>query len=186
MGEPKTPPPAKLVASVIFSGLPSGGGRELLDEAVSLLEGEYGPSDCRSPVMPFDFTDYYGGEMGENLHRQFVSFERLVERDRLADVKLFTNEIERKFLDERGCRRVNIDPGLLCPESLVLASCKNFSQRIYLGRGVFAEVTLIYREKTFRSLPWTFPDYDSAAVKSVLSGIRSLLMKDLRARRAII
>ena len=54
---------------------------------------------------------------------------------------------------------MNIDPGYLTLFQLVLASAKPFSHRIYLDRGIWAEVTLLFRDGTFETLPWTYPDY---------------------------
>jgi hypothetical protein len=180
MAEPKTPPPAKLIVSIIFPMNPDEKESNLLESVVCILREKFGEIDFRSEIMPFNYTKYYEKEMGENLHRQFISFSKLVQRDELRDIKLWTNEIENKFKDENGRRRVNIDPGLLGLENLVLASCKNFGQRIYLGKGVFAEVTLIYRKKSFISLPWTFPDYNSLQVKEILMKMRNILYSSVK------
>ena len=56
-------------------------------------------------------------------------------------------------------RRVNIDPGYITPAKLVLATTKDYSHRIYLGKGIYAEVTLIYSQKKYRILDWTYPDF---------------------------
>ncbi|MEO0127010.1 MAG: DUF4416 family protein [candidate division WOR-3 bacterium] len=113
----------------------------------------------KSEVIPFIHTTYYNKEMGENLLRQWVLFEKLIYPDLLVDLKHKSNEIENKFLSGNGGRMINIDPGLISLSNIILASTKNYSHRIYLGKGIYAEVTLIYKDHQFRPLEWTYPDY---------------------------
>lgn len=179
MSEPKKPRPAKLVVSIIFRE-GEGGDASRLQSAVSRLEEKYGPADYRSLVLLFDYTGYYEREMGESLKRQLVSFKRLVEQGSLVEIKLHTGEMEKTLSDVEGLRTVNIDPGLLCPENFVLATGKNNAHRIYLGRGIFAEITLMYRDGKYRAMPWTYPDYASGEVQAILAEMRKLLMEQLR------
>lgn len=73
---------------------------------------------------------------------------------------------------EGWARPVNIDPGYVALDKVVLASAKNFAHRLYIGDGIYAEVTLSYRRArraggrgkargagVWTPLPWTFPDY---------------------------
>ena len=74
-----------------------------------------------------------------------------------------------------GSRRVNLDPGLITLERLVLASGKNFTHRVYLGQGIWADLTMIYNKKTgWVVLPWTFPDYATEDMKRRLTELRAL------------
>ena len=57
---------------------------------------------------------------------------------------------------------MNIDPGYLTQAKLVLASTKDHAHRIYLDRGIFAEVTLFYKDRHWQHRDWTFPDYRRA------------------------
>ena len=182
MSEPQTPLPAKLLASIIFRNEENKGEKDLFAKVRDLLVREFGPLDYQSPQMQFQHTPYYASEMGVSLQRCFVAFHQLMDRDRLADIKLFTNRIEKQLLDHRGGRRVNIDPGLLSLENLVLATGKNFTHRIYLRHGIFAEVTMIFQKGKFVTLPWTYPDYASEEIIAVLAHIRTLLGADLRNR----
>ena len=127
--------------------------------------------------MPFDMTHYYDEEMGTPLSRQFVSFAESICPDELAAAKVKTNEIEADISSSSGSRRraINLDPGYLTPASLILASCKNFSHRIYLDRGVWAEVTLIYRAGNWEPLSWTFPDFASGRYDDFLTNARTFL-----------
>ncbi|MBI5236456.1 MAG: DUF4416 family protein [Deltaproteobacteria bacterium] len=161
-------------------------GEVSLFKAVLLgLIERLGPVDILSPVLAFDHTDYYEKEFGKALKRRLASFERLIRPDELADVKIFTNGLERSdFCTEDGKRRVNIDPGFMALEKFVLASCKNFSHRIYIGQGVYAELTLMYEGSDFVFLPWTYPDYKDERTQAILRRIRKRHAFDVLAARA--
>ena len=111
-----------------------------------------------SETLPFEFTAYYTPEMGPNLLRKFVAFKKLISPERLAAAKIFTNRLEKTYT-QKGKRRINLDPGILTLAKVILASTKDFSHRIYLNSGVYAEVTLLFRKGRFEALPWTYPDY---------------------------
>ena len=131
--------------------------------------------------MPFDYTDYYTEEMGEKLLRKLISFEKLVEPLELIETKIFTNSLEEKFLHaENQGRQINLDPGYITAAKLVLASTKDHVHRIYLGRGIYAEVTLKREGKTFRSWLWTYPDYGSDGHIAIFNEIRRMYMAQLR------
>jgi len=166
----QTPPPAKLVCS-IFSQQEG-----LINRVVDALHGTYGNTDFKSPVIPFDITSYYEPEFGSSLKRIFISFAELVSQDALVDIKYVTNKLEQEFSLEAK-RQANIDPGILTAERLVLATGKNFTHRIYLGRGVFADLTLIYKKDSFMTLPWTYPDYASKEVIVFWNNVRKAYLK---------
>jgi len=136
---------------------------DLLDRAAKHVARVFGPTDLLSDTWDFDYTDYYTAEMGPDLKRRFVCLEELMYPDRLVEFKRQANELEARICDECGVdhehRPVNLDPGYLSSANLVLASTKDYSHRIYLGRGVYAEVTLLYERGSWRTLPWTYPDY---------------------------
>ncbi len=169
----KVPPKAKLIFSV-FSRR-----EELLERTRLILEDLYGPCDFLGPLMPFDYTSYYEPEFGTGLVRQFIGMKNLVEQDALVEVKCQTQEIEVDF-SKGGNRTVNIDPGILTAERLVLATGKNFTHRIYLGKGVFADLTLVFRRGTFAALPWTYPDYASEEAISLWNEVRGSYLVHLR------
>jgi hypothetical protein len=113
---------------------------------------------------PFAFTetDYYTASMGEGLKKQFLAFERLIDSSALAGIKHETNDWEAEYaaLGRHAEQRpLNLDPGYLTPAKLVLASTKDHAHRIYLREGIFAEVTLVYRQRKWQPLEWTYPDY---------------------------
>lgn len=143
-----------------------------------VLEREFGPIDAVTEPFPFDYTDYYVPEMGEGIERFFISFSNLVQPDSLSSIKERTNEIEKEWMVD-GKRSINLDPGLLSDASVILATTKNRAHRIAIGRSLYAELTLIYQNRRFESFPWTYADYRSEKVESVLYGFRKRY-KELR------
>jgi len=156
----------KLVIAILISAA----GRK--DELLSHLSDRWGPVDFASDPFPFTFTHYYDAEMGPPIDRFFISFERLVDPAILARTKQETNGIEDLFR-EKGGRKVNLDPGLLSLPRFVLATTKENAHRIPLADGIYAEITLLYGKGSFRPLPWTYPDFRSEPVLSILNKIRA-------------
>ncbi len=165
MGTPARPKPVKLIAGLLASG------EGLLVRAKEALAAMYGPIDLESAPVPFTFTEYYNEEMGESIIRQYVSFEKLIAPQEIADIKLRTNALEREFA-AAGKRKVNIDPGYLDLSKMVLATTKDATYRIYLGNGIYAQSTICYRDKTFEPWPWTYPDYKSVHAIGFFNQVR--------------
>lgn len=163
----------KLVVGMI------SGPTTLFDAAQRELVARFGPLDYESALMPWEFTDYYFRELGENLWRKFTAFQRLIDPLRLAEVKLFTNSLEGRF-SEGGKRKINLDPGYLDSAKLVLATTKNRDHRIYIGQGIFAEMTLYFRGKTFRAWEWTYPDYATPEYIAIFNEIRALYREQMK------
>ncbi len=176
MSRPVRPNPAMLVVGILTAR------RDRFPAVAARLAERFGPVDLVGPWWPFDFTDYYEAEMGAPLHRRMMAFRRLTAQSRLAEIKLATNAIEADFLDGAGGRSVNIDPGHLLAERFVLASGKNFTHRIYVGRGIYADLTLVYRKGAFHSLPWTYPDYAGDRIQSFLQRARDRYREAIRRR----
>ncbi|MGQ9626282.1 MAG: DUF4416 family protein [Anaerolineae bacterium] len=173
MGRAKEPLPVKLIAS-LFSA-----EEELIEKAKEAMVEHFGPADYESELLPFDHTDYYAPEFGEGLVRRFLAFAKLVDPRELAGIKIWTNELEMKFAEGEK-RRVNIDPGYVSQSKLVLATTKDHSHRIYLGQGIYAEVTLRFYKGSFRPWEWTYPDYASPAYISIFNRIREAYRKQLK------
>jgi hypothetical protein len=173
MGSRGIPKPVKLIMSLITSD------DHLFNEVAEVLTSRYGEVDFESEVLSFDFTDYYTKEMGDRLCRRFCTFRLLIPRDVLVRIKGETNEIEGQFAVE-GKRRINIDPGYICAEHLILATTKGYAHRPYLGEGIYADLTLIYRAGEFRPLAWTYPDYASPDIREVMQGIRKRYLQALK------
>jgi hypothetical protein len=157
---------------------------EVLGEVEEILAVRLGRVDWRSPPLMFDRTRYYEKEMGWPLHRRFFAFERLISPEFLVDIKLATHDIEVDYTDS-GRRTVNIDPGYLCAERLVLATGKNYIHRIYLGKGVYADLTLVFSRGSFKILNWTYPDYAAPEMIGYFNELRSRYMTQLRASRVV-
>lgn len=146
------------------------------------LEEKFGAVDIISPWFPFNFTGYYTSEMGFPLFRRLLVFKRLVSQDSLVEIKLLTNEMEKSNIRDKK-RQVNIDPGYVSHERFVLATGKNFTHRIYLGEGIFADLTLIYTRGSFQALPWTYPDYKDPGMLGFLETVRSKYIVDLKRKK---
>ncbi len=177
MGVAREPAPVSLIAGLLV------GDEALLPPARAELADLLGPIDDVSEVWPFGNTHYYEDELGGAVWRQFVSFADPFAMDRLAEVKLATNALEVRIAERCGRsadrRPVNIDPGYVTLSSLVLATTKERAHRIYLGRGIFAEVTLGFERGGWQSWPWTYPDYAAATYHGFLTQVR----ERLKARR---
>jgi hypothetical protein len=145
-----------------------GSDASALEAALSGLDRRWGPREFLSPPLPFDKTSYYDAEMGGPLSRVLWMSGRLFDRGDLAGIKIETNAIEASLSRRDGTRRVNIDPGFLTAENFILATTKNYSHRVYLGRGIFGDLTLVYSSGEYRPLKWTYPDYAGDEIRNIL------------------
>jgi hypothetical protein len=173
MSIPGLPDPARLVIG-IFTGR-----RDLLVPVAVDLMDRFGTVNLVSRWFDFDYTRYYDAEFGSSLSRRMFSFQKMIRQDELAGIKRITNDIELKY-SHQGKREVNIDPGYLLRERLVLATGKNFAHRIYIGDGIYADLTLLYYDKAFQKLPWTYPDYADSTMQSFLIQVRNRYVFDLK------
>jgi len=174
MGQPSIPKKAALVVSVIYQKTP------VRDEALRMLSEAFGAGATHPDVMAFDKTEYYSIEMGAPLYRVLWIAGALFGRHRLPAIKLATNEIEKRLARRGGARRVNLDPGLLSAENFVLATTKNFTHRVYLRKGIYADLTLVYRKGEYTPLEWTYPDYASVEIRNVLKTWRNTYIRKAR------
>lgn len=140
------------------------------------IEERYGPLSARSPFYLFSrFSPYYDQEMGGSVWKYFVALQDLMPADRLVEVKQFAERLQEESMGQTPAapgRTVNLDPGYVTPWQVVLSTVKNRSHRIYLGGGVYAELTLLYHRKRFEPLPWTYPDYRQPLVLEFFQQIR--------------
>jgi hypothetical protein len=175
MGQARDPQPVKAFVGVLTSRL------SLLPRIDGLLSERLGPIDVESETLDFDYTSYYEKEMGPGLKRRFLGFGRLVAPEALVEMKLFTNDLERA-LSEEGRRPVNLDPGYLTAARVVLASTKDYAHRIYLGRGIYGEITLLYQDRGFQALPWTYPDYRSPSYHEFFRRLRRIYLAQIASK----
>jgi len=173
MSQPETSDDVKLIMS-LFSP-----EKELVISVMDQLPDIYGETDWISPEVFFDRTRYYEKEMGWPLYRRFLSFKNLIPPEMLVDIKLKTNGIEKTYLNGPK-RRINIDPGYISLERLVLATGKNYIHRIYLREGIYADLTLVFKRGGFVPLDWTYPDYADQKMIDCFNTIRSQYLEQLR------
>ena len=138
-----------------------------LDKLGLTIHSEWAPSF--NPLK-----DYYEKEMGAGLWREIWVCLGPVARERLIGLKNWALELEGKSASG-GKRSLNIDPGLILPEQLVLATTKPYSHRIYVQDGVFIELCYRYENKSYQFLPWTYPDYQDSEKIEFFNSLRSLL-----------
>jgi hypothetical protein len=177
MWELQEPKPVKLIVGILASD------ERCLAAARDAVSAAFGPADLISEAWTFDQTTYYVDQMGPKVLRQFVSIGELVHPGVLAEVKHRTNAIEQELAKTLAApypRPVNLDPGVIEPSKLILASTKNFAHRIYIGRQMYAEVTLVFDKGQWRTLPYTFPDYYRPEYHEFLSLVRARLVEQLR------
>lgn len=154
-----------------------------LQWAQERASSEFGPSVNTSDAFPFHQTDYYSSSMGEDLKKQFLAFEDLIDPGQIRQIKRMTNEWEFEYAqqaDHDEERPLNLDPGYLSEAKLVLASTKDHAHRIYLDDGIYAEVTLHYQGGGWQKLPWTYPDYQEAGYQEFFLCCRKSLREQRR------
>lgn len=177
MGNIKKHPKVKLIVGMIARD------ETLFEKAKMKLEEKYSETDYESKVMDFNKTDYYRDEMGENLKRKFVAFSKLVLPEDLVEIKREANAIEKSGAFFKNGRRINLDPGYVSLAKLVLASTKDYSHRVYLSKGIFAEVTLMYFNGKFNAKEWTYPDYATEEYKKIFGEIREIYKRQLKSKK---
>ena len=180
MWDLKEPKPVKLIVGILAYD------QQCLHAAIETIENKFGNIDFTSNVWPFTQTDYYKDQTGPRILRQFVSIERLIDPDKLAKIKRKTNKLEQKLAKSLALpvpRPVNLDPGIIEPSKLVLATTKNYSHRIYIGKKMYAEVTLIYDKGTWCSMEHTYPDYRQQCYHDFFTKIRTKLLEQLKSTR---
>lgn len=173
MSNPSAAEDVKLISS-LFSSQAS-----LIDRVIIEMEGLFGHTDWISPTLFFDRTKYYEKEMGWPLHRRFVSFKTLVRPQDIVEIKRKTNILEKKESQD-GKRKINIDPGYVALERLVLATGKNYTHRIYLSEGIYADLTLIFQKGSFSPLAWTYRDYSDSKIIGYFNAVREKYKRQIR------
>lgn len=158
-------PKVKCIIGIIYS-LGSD-----LNGCIKHLKKVFGQYDLLSPEYDFNITNYYEKEMGGDLKRSFISFDRLIDADKLAEIKRLSNIIEMDYA-EQDDRSINLDPGYLDMDKFVLASAKYGRQKIYLTKGIYADPTLYFFKKEFHPYEWSFPDFSSGIYNDFFMTVR--------------
>lgn len=175
MAEPTFPSPVKLFTGILFH---HDTDLQTIREAFT---EHYGSPDLETGPFPFKNTVYYS-EIGTDLKKYFFSFDELIDRESIAEIKNFSNRLEKK-MSKGSQRQVNIDPGYLTLSNVFLASCKDYYHRVYIGKGVFLENEYRYTDKNFRFWPWTYPDYQQKSYLDFFLQLRSLYHRQLKERK---
>lgn len=167
------PIPVKLFCGALYSH------EQLLKKSQTLLTKKYGAIDFQGEQFSFDISEYYRPEMGWPIYRLFWSFERLIIPNEIARIKIECNGIEDQLAVD-GNRKVNLDPGYLDYDKIVLASAKYNGQKIYLDYGIYADLTLHYEKGNYYPYPWSFPDFKNGEYNRTFLRIRELYKAQLK------
>ena len=165
----KTCPKVKLFFALMYKN------KRVFGKAIKELKHNFGEFDTKSAAYSFDFTDYYKKEMGANLKKIVFSSKKLIQRERLPSIKIKTNMIEQK-LARNGKRMINIDPGYLTDHNMILASAKELPHRAYIGKGIFADIQLRFRNGKFEPFSHTFKDYRQKEILDYFFNLRKVYL----------
>lgn len=173
MGQYKVPAKVKLIIGLLGADL------EILKTARARLLEKFGAEEEVLEPIPFTWTNYYAREVGDTPLRSFVSYEGMIDRQEMVEIKRFTNELEIE-LSRDGLRPVNLDPGYLTMGQFFLATTKDQRQRVYIRDGIFVEPTLFFQDGKFQPFDWTYPDYRSQEYHAYLLAAREKLAYQMR------
>jgi hypothetical protein len=171
--------PVKLICGIISSQ------ERYFKKAEEYLAQLYGPVDHQSPLFEFDYTDYYEKQMGKNLKRKFLSFEKIFPAEKISEIKVRTNELEEEIRLEfkANLRIVNLDPGYLTASALIMATAKDFAHRVPLQRGIYAHLELLFSKKGMKVLDWTYPDFKTSGYQRFFEEVRKIYLEQLKIKR---
>lgn len=190
MAQSKPAPQVKYIIAVLYSN------ETALLSVLPILEQRLGKIDYQSPPYPFDQTDYYQDEMGDNLQRVLIAFEPLRSPEELVAAKLWCNELEASLSVSplpsvgegvRGLqsrRTINLDIGYLDHNKIVLASVKGLGQKIYLSQGIYADLVARYGHGRYQPFEWTFPDFKAGRYDADLAQLRQIYLHQMKAQRS--
>lgn len=172
MGAIKEPAKVKIIVGILAKDAAA------VENVRATLREKFGEEDFNLPPFPFTFTNYYKEEIGETPVRAFFSYEQLVDRTEIVDIKLWTNDVELQIAEAArtpGLRPVNLDPGYMTLGQFFLATTKDQRQRVYMQRGIFVEPTLYFQDGHFHHFDWTYRDYQSEPYIKYLEEVRKRL-----------
>lgn len=171
------PPPAYLFASLLFNKK-----YHTEEEVLNTWKDKWGEGVLFKPTHN-PMIKYYSKEMGEesDLQRLIFVSKTLYERERLVEAKIWAVGIEDNR--EAEGRTLNIDPGLMSLENIILGTGKIYGHRPYLGQGVYADLNLLYLSGTYSALKWTYPDYKEKEVISFFNHTRIQLHEELKQQK---
>jgi hypothetical protein len=166
MGTAAPAPPVKPIVALLAAS------PALLDAARATLAAELAAIELTSEPRRWTASTYYESEMGSEVWRQYVGLAGLMRPEDLAVLKRRSNALEARWCDDAG-RKVNLDPGYVDLNRLVLASTKDAAHRVYLGQGIYAESTLRYVGGGFQTWPYTYADYGEPDALAFFNQVRA-------------
>lgn len=193
MGACKLPAKVKLVMGLL------GADPEILKRARDRLSGRFGLEEEVMAPIPFTWTRYYSDELGDSPWRAFVTYEDLIDRETLVDIKHFTNALEQELAEDTGgspagnnsgnttgkkVRNINLDPGYMTLGQFFLATTKDQRHRVYVREGIFVEPTLYFQDGDFHPFEWTYRDYRSEEYRAYFLAARSKFAYQMHHRGA--
>ncbi len=178
MAQPEPPLPVKYFVALLFRD------EEYVVQAKGAMTARWGTIDFEGRDHPFDITDYYESEMGSPLSRRLISFEQLYPPTLIVDMKLECNRIETDMAVENR-RRINLDAGYLDHNKFILASAKEAGQKVYLDRGIYADISGRYKAGRYRPFEWSFPDFKEGRYDEELLAIRNLYRQQVKQFRSM-
>jgi hypothetical protein len=173
MGKPGDFKKVKFFCGLIFSQAAP------VETVKNILAEKFSSIDSQSDLIPFTQTDYYQTEMGAPLFRQFISFKELLDPEKLPEMKICTNQLEAQFA-VRGKRTVNLDPGYMSEANVIIATSKNHYHRVPLHSGIYAHMEYMLKNKQLNFLPWTYPDFQTAAYVAFFKQLYELFKRSSR------
>lgn len=150
MSDMTIPPKAKLFISVIYSS------DDILTETEKRLVKKFGSVDFRTRSLPYVSGELFR-EKGAAQLRIFISFAKLIRREKIVSAKKYTESLEKRFM-ENGVQGAKIDPGYLTLSNVFIATGRDYFHRTYIGKGVYLENEYRYVAKRYQPWEWTPPD----------------------------
>ncbi len=169
MGAIKQPKDSLLFFGIMYSD------ERLAKKALAILIERYGEVAEESDEFDFYFTKFYQDEFGDGLKKRFVLFGKPIARGELSEMKVFGNEVEGTFAKD-GKRMINLDPGYVTEHNVVLASCKEFPHRVYIGNGIYAEVEMMFKKDGVEYPAYAYSDYKTELAKKFFLDARKRIL----------
>lgn len=155
--QPTLPPPVRLVIG-LRSAEPT-----LIDELMGRLALEFGPVLFQSGRMVASASVKAGaGRAESDTLAEWVALGDPIDPGQLMKVKQHAIRVELLYPNPQGQKRIFLDVAYVDPLRVIRATDKDAVHRIYLGAGIYGEVTLHWRPSGgFEPLAWAPADYQA-------------------------
>ena len=78
---------------------------------------------------------------------------------------------------------VNLDPGYLSDANVIIATTKNYYQRVPLTNGIYAHMEYVLKGKDLGILEWTYPGFRSEEYKNFFRKMIPMYKKKVSSER---